>query len=589
MQWYNKTQSTRFFKIDNKHYTPEIKQVVDCLRCGNKVLKDEYRWVSECKQCKALTNFFKPTLIQLAAILSESNILFNIGAVGSGKTTISGFIVSSFARDINGARIICISNTLEQLERNAISELDKFFHPSEFRRKTKDTWELKNGSVIELWPSDDPDKLRSANANFIWLIEANSYKMKLIYNEALSRLRNQKGFVYEYDANGEIVLETAANGQVRPKVLKNKNLLLIEGNPKRGSWFNTEILKSHTIIHTTNVKSIDNLKARAKPLQSINRFTNEVENVNMIGILNATYDNPFLDDSYFINMKAACATEEEYDNKVYCDITATEGLVFKDVMTNLNKVYVEIQQGINHLDTDEVYVESFDPGGSRAVNDPDAYLLMIFNKRTKKLKVLDCFKISGLSLDESCRKIWMVRNKWNWTRDKSLVFTADNALARSSKSSAQSSLKTDYEIRLSTAIVPCNNKGIQYGINLLKSWFSRDAIVIAKQCDELIKEMAAYETFEVYKVIKGTDAVQSTSGYTEVNNHLLDAFRYAVVILDGMGYRQDQHLIEYFHLQNKAQTNVNTYRKDDIRNFLPNVLGGSIPLKNNAKKTNIKF
>lgn len=585
MKWRNNSNQTRFLKIDNKKYTPDLKHSLECLRCGKMVIKDEHRWISECKQCKTLVNFFKPTLIQLAAILSESNILFNIGAVGSGKTTISGFIVSSFARDINGARIICISNTLEQLERNAISELDKFFHPIEFKRKTKDTWELKNGSIIELWPSDDPDKLRSANANFIWLIEANSYKMKLIYNEALSRLRNQKGFVYEYDNNGEIVLEKAQNGQIRPKILKNKNLLLIEGNPKRGSWFNTEILKSHTIIHTTNVKSIDHLKVRAKPLQSINQFTNQLENVNMIGILNATYDNPFLDDSYFINMKAACATEEEYNNKVYCDITAQEGLVFKEVMNNLNKVYVEIQEGLNYLDNDEVYVESFDPGGSRAVNDPDAYLLMIFNKRTKQLKVLDCFKISGLSLDESCRKIWMIRNKWNWKREKSFVFTADNALARSNKSNAQSSLKTDYEIRLSTTIIPCNNKGIQYGVNLLKSWFNRNAITISKQCDELIKEMSSYETFEVYKIIKGTDAVQSTSGYTEVNNHLLDAFRYAVVILDGMGYRQDQHLIEFFNQKNQLTRNTPLYGKDDIRNFLPNHFGGIAPLGNKTKKT----
>lgn len=583
MRWYNQEPKTKFIKVDNKNYTPDMRQTSDCIRCGNIVLKDEQSWVSQCSQCKMLINFFKPTLIQLAAILSESNILFNIGAVGSGKTTISAFMVSTFARDIAGARIICISNTLEQLERNAISELKKFFHKEEFSKQLKDTWVLKNGSVIELWPSDDPDKLRSANANLIWLIEANSYKMKLIYNEALSRLRNQKGFVYEYDENGEIVLEKTKSNQVKPKILQNKNLLLIEGNPKRGSWFNTEILKSHTIIHTTNVKAIDTLKVRAKPLQVLNKFTNEVENVNMIGILNATYDNPFLDNAYFINMKAACSTEEEYDNKVYCDITAQEGLVFKEAINNLNKFYVDIQEGINQLDQDEVFVESFDLGGSRQVNDPDAYILMIFNKRTKQLKLLDCFKISGLSLDESCRKIWMIRNKWGWKRDKYFVFTADNALSRASKSSSQTSLKTDYEIRLSTPIIPCNNKGIQYGVNLIKSWFNREAIIISKQCDELIKEMLAYETFQTFQVIKGTDAVQSKSGFTETNNHLLDAFRYAIVILDNMGYRQDQHLIDYFRQQNQQQTNQ-FLPKEDIRNYLPNLFGGTAPLNNKAKK-----
>lgn len=571
INWVNNSNKTKFYRVDNKGYEIELNEIETCNRCNHLVKKEENCWIAKCNNCSTLISFFKPTPIQEVVVNCESNILFNIGAVGSGKTTISCYLLSTQLRLINNSRLICAAQTLEQLNRNAISELEKFFHISEFKKKTKDVWEFNNGAIVEFWPSDDEDKLRSANANFIWLIEANNFKMKLFFNQATSRIRNQLGMVYERDANGEIVFETKANGVKIPKVLQNRNLIIVEGNPKRGAWFNFSILNAHTIIYTKNVKGIDKIKRRSQPMSTVSEYSNESVNVDIVGVLNASYDNPLLDEKYFTNMRISCNSQEEYDQKIYCDITSESGLVYKNIVNNPNQFFKDIQS-YDLTNGNLVFVEAFDPGGSKSNNDPDAYIFGVFDKFKKKLILLDGFKESGLNLVQTSQKIWEIRRKWFFKRERYLLFVADNALIKASKSNSNHSLKNDYELRLTTPITVCNDKSIGMGTGLVNNWVNNFSIEINKgPLEWLIKEIYGYESFLVAKPIKGSDAVKWETSYSETNNHGVDALRYLIVELERIGFRQDQAFIDYNQQLNQQSVSVgeNILDKADVRRFLP--------------------
>lgn len=481
--------------------------------------------------------------------------------------------------------MVCIAQTLQQLTKNAISELEMFFHPSEIQRKTIDAWYLKNGGVIEFWPSDDPDKLRSANVNFIWIVEGHTPKMKLMYNEGMARIRNQKGFIYEYDSEGNIKYETGLNGQTKPKISKVMNMILVEANPEPGAWTNKAILNAHTILYTPKVKGIPILENTTKPSRHLSIFTNKENNADIVGILNATIDNPILPESYFTNLHSTCKSEKEYNRIIYCDITSQDGLVFNNVIESPNNFFAEINN-INLMKEDNVFVETFDPGGSNSTNDPDAYLLGVFDKKYKQLQIIDGFKISGMNLSDVTKRIWDIRNKWGWRREKHFIFVSDNSIGKSSKIDRTKSLKNDYEIRLTTAIIPCNDKGISFGINLLNQWLDNRAILFSSRLDFLKNEMFSYEKFERGVLSKVTQEIVYRDVYTEVNNHVIDALRYLIVILEAYGFRQDQHLIDY------ARTSGNTYEthterlqnKADPRRFLP---GGDFSF--NVNKINKKI
>lgn len=98
--------------------------------------------------------------------------------------------------------------------------------------------------------------------------------------------------------------------------------------------------------------------------------------------------------------------------------------------------------------------------------------------------------------------------------------------------------------------------------------------MIAKNnLDWLIKELYSYEVFEIAKPVAGSDAVKYVSAYSDINNHGLDALRYLIVLLDKMGYRQDQAFIDYYNNQNNNQRQNEMYdipyNKADLRQFLP--------------------
>lgn len=534
--WFNNDDKARFICIDNKNFIPFFSNSITCNECNSVVYKPKNSFISQCEVCKTLISFFKPSPIQLAASLSRNKILLNLGGYGSGKTTISAYILSSMMRQIPKSRIVCVAQTKQQLERTAILELEKFIHKSEFKQKKQYYWEFINGSVVEFWPSDDAEKLKSLNVNFVWLVEATNYKMKLIYDQAISRIRAENGFIYNYDDDGNIVMKKTKKGVIKPDLVDSMNMVLVEANPLDGSWTNHLAYTAHTVIHTPNVRGLDILKQQVHPTKGHDEDDDIDVNVDVACVLNATCDNPLLPASYMVDLRGTVNTQEDYDRIVYCDITSKKGLVFKDVIANEDQYFKPVNH-IDLFDKDNFFVEAFDPAGSNINNDPEAYILGLFNKRERRLVILDGYKLSGLNLTESLNNIWALRRKWGWTKQRHLLFVADNALGKSFKTNNNVSLKNDYELGLSVGIQLCDDKAIAAGIRQVKEWLNNQAIIFPQRFGELKNELFTYTTFEKL-VVRNNNDLKYKEEFSESNNHLMDALRYLIVSLEHYGFRQ---------------------------------------------------
>jgi len=555
-QWFNPKKTTRWIEINQKGSESTKRLSAICPSCSDEIKRDRGSWMGKCKTCNALYSFFEGTPAQIIAASIESPIFYNIGAVGSGKTTISSYITSNHMRKVPGAVVLAFAMTLQQLKRFAAPELESFFHKDEWKTKTQSLWVLNNGSSIEFIASDDEQKVRSANATVIWLVEAATAKMKPIFKQGLSRLRNTAGIVYAYNLDGSIKRNYYESGLSSPVILENYNIMIIEANVKKNSWLKKEILKSHTIFYTTSVRGIDILKKQAKPQRSVSKFTGKEENNPSITLLSASWDNPILTETWFKTTRASMDSEEEYHREIYCDMTSEDGLVFKDFIINLDKIFIPMHSTYT-ADPNVVWVETMDPGGSKEENDETAYLLAQFNKVEKTLKFVDYFRLSGKTLAEECVLISQIRAKHGWTRNRSYLFTGDSVLERALKTSKYQSLKTDYELRLGVSIDVCTAKGIKQGINKVIEWFQAEAITFSDQLEGMRYEILNYEYLTKLEIVKGipTDVQRFSAG----EEHLIDALRYLIVKLEEYGHRMDQHRIDSVRDKNNE---INNYKKE---------------------------
>lgn len=575
--WMNDTDKTRWLEVDQKGAEVTKLSKATCPSCSDEIIAIKKSWIGKCKTCGVLYNFFQGTPIQTIVCSAISSVIINIGAVGSGKTTMNAYIISNHMRLLPSSVVLSFALTLQQLKRFAIPELEKFFHPDEFLSKGASLWVLNNGSSIEFIASDDQEKVRSANATAIWLIEAASPKMKPIYKQGLTRLRNENGIKYAYNKDGSLKRTYYENGTSSPVVLENHTIMLVEANVKKNSWLKKELLKSHTVFYTKSVRGVDILKTLAKPEKVLSEFSNKEENHKLISILNASIDNPILTEDWFKSIRASMDTEEEYLREIYCDMTSEDGLVFKDFITNFDSIFIPMHSTYSP-DPNVVWVESLDPGGSKEGNDETGYVLGQLNKRNNTLRFVDELRVTGKTLAEECELITQIRNKHGWTKNKSFIFTGDNVLTRALKTNRNQSLKNDYELRLGTFIDVCDAKGIKQGVGKMMEWFKAEAITFSDTMYATKQELLSYEYITKLEVVKGVPVdVQRFSAGEE---HIIDAIRYLIVKLESRGFRQTQHIIDGVRDQNSKVNGLITesfYSPNTQKDLVNRVLSENLP------------
>lgn len=560
-EWKNNTNKTRFFTVKQSNFKVDLTDKDICSMCGNIVSKMEGKFIGVCGECNTIVSFYKATPIQELAGVCESHIIFNMGGVGSGKTTLSSHRVSSHMRTIPFANGVCFAQTLDQLKEFILPVLIMFIDDrekvGELSKKTEDLWEFKNGSTLHFWTSKNVESLRSANLTLAWLVEASAPYMYATYKMVQTRLRNNNAIEYERDNNGNVIYYLNAKGQQTPKIKKDKTVLLIESNPSLGWIRDKGLLSCHTIFHTENVKGIDTIKQLAKPVSEYDDINGVESNLDATAFMNASYDNPILKPEFFLQIKQT-RSEEEYNRDLYCDMSFKKGLVYGDWFGKESKVIFNNTHDFFINDNDTFFVEGFDPGGIREKNDPTAYLLGAFNTKTKELTLLAEYKASGTSLYEDCKRIWQLRWMYGWVPNRFLIFSADNAVVKTSKVSDKT-LKDELELRLQIKVTPCNDKAINEGIKKVTAWSKLGKLKIPDSLVETIDEARSYVWTTVEKKIQGSNETTTQVLPTDKNNHCLDTLRYMIVALQNMNYLPDDDYEKNF----KFYENVNFNKPDD--------------------------
>lgn len=564
--WKNNSNKTRFLTVSQKDFKVSLETTDICKTCGNIVELMDGKFIGVCGECNTIVSFYKATPIQELAAVCESHIIFNIGGVGSGKTTVSSHRISSHLRTIPNADVVCFAQTLDQLKEFILPVLIRFIDDrekvGELNRKTEDYWEFKNGSRIHFWTSKNAESLRSANLTAAWLVEASAPYMYATYKMLQTRLRNNNALEYERDNKGNIVYYINAKGQQTPKIAKDKTVLIVESNPSLGWLRDKGLLSCHTIFHTENVKGIDTIKQLAKPVSEYDDINGCESNLDATAFMNASYDNPILKADFFLQIKQT-RDQDEYNRDLYCDMSFKKGLVYGDWFGKDSNVIYNNTKDFFINDNDTYFVEGFDPGGIREKNDPTAYILGAFNTKTSKLTLLAEYKASGKSLYEDCKSIWQLRWQYGWVPNRFLVFSADNAVVKTSKVSDKT-LKDELELRLQIKVTPCNDKAINEGIKKVIAWCKLGKLKIPDSLIETIDEARSYVWTTVEKKIPNSNEVVTQVIASDKNNHCLDTLRYMIVALQNMNYLPDEDYENNFKFYDLAKYNTLTNQTNNV-------------------------
>lgn len=309
---------TNFIKIDNTKRHSRILTKVLCPNCKNfEVVKLSNKWVNACGLCGSMVSFFDPSEQQLLVIQDMTSFIkLNIGGMGSAKTLADCEFIANHVRMFPNAHVGMKAQTEAQLKQSAKKELERFFLEEEFQTKNVNIWILKNGSQISFLTGDE-QSLRSLNFSVSWAIEASGMSKALI-DELMHRTRANVGNEYETDEFGNVMYKTDAFGQQRPVISKSYNQVIIESNPGPG-LIRDMVLQSSSIFYTPNVKGIDFLKQRAKPV------TLDSENIN--SYLSSSVDNVHVTEKW-LDQAFAGQSKEMSDIQKFCDLSYNLGLIY---------------------------------------------------------------------------------------------------------------------------------------------------------------------------------------------------------------------------------------------------------------------
>ena len=518
---------TQYFQFNQDDALLLQEKNILCNICKEyKIKKVNNKWVGRCKNCLNVFNFFYPFPIQELVSQISNRIIFNLGGVGCGKTTTSAMIISDTMRTIPGVPIFALSQSLQQLEKTAKEELDKFFLKNEFEVKNEKQWKLKNGSSINWYTSDDEQKIKGVNAGMIWLIEASKIKYS-VFKEVLSRMRNDLMKVYEKDQFGNIIYEYDPKYKKnRPKLKKDRVQIIVESNPSTG-WIRDYLLfRSKAIFYTNSVRGIDALKKWTMPAQD----PESDKILDIVSIMQASVDNPIMTEDYFSTLRAKANSKEEFDRDVYCDMTYQTGLVYGEQIVNGKLIPKdELVHNFTFNPRIHKWIESIDPGGAKKGNDPTSYGLFIIEDRgafnLPLIIAIDGFLESGLDYGEVARRIWTIRDKHNWKPENSLFFVSD-------PSSKKTTWKHDTYIsdmeKMNIYLDPQVDNDILHGINRVKTFINNDAFKIPRHLDFIWDELLNYEWEEDRK--RNFSAIKKRMiKPKDKDNHSMDMMRYLIM------------------------------------------------------------
>lgn len=297
-------------------------EVMDCYRpsCSGTITKKGNNWYGYCdnKKCQAIFIFFKPSVYQEMIINNDiDTILLSLGGYGSGKTVASAAKVFRHMLEVRGASVLALAQTLEQVDKNAVTELIRFIPPKLIAKRTKNFIQLTNGSHIIFLASDKEDKIRGFNLTMAWGVEVNKIKYSVI-EQLESRIRHENAQVFNLDSEGKKQQVVDSDGVRSVDVIKSYNQIILESNPDPSSrTLQLYWTRSTRFVATQTVKN---------PKEYIPFLTGTGKGFKVCTYLTNGFDNIFLSKDFKDNLNA----KSDKVRKIYmdCDLSVKEGLVY---------------------------------------------------------------------------------------------------------------------------------------------------------------------------------------------------------------------------------------------------------------------
>ncbi len=395
-----------FKKLKIINYNPIEKTKIKCSMCDNIIVKNGDMFVEKCHGCGAVQNFFSPTPYQELIMNTNNRVLLVAGGFGSGKTTADAKRIQQHVLSKPNMVVGCFAQTENQLMKEfKVKVLEKFFLKEWFIKQNKDHWVLKNGSTIDFYASDDPQKLRSASFTLILMVEASKDALYGLYYQLKTRLRHPNAITYKQDADGNYVFEDYYNkkigrSQKRKVVEKDISQMIIESNPT-DLWPKTHLLhKSKEIVYTESVRGIPDVK---------NNVT--VGEEDIVTLISATTDNPTLSPQ-FIESVMADKEQWQINRDIFGDFSDSNRLIFGDILKNEVEPF--------SIPANWPRIMGADPG----IKDPFAMLWIAIDPITRDIYFFDEYYKTGqtmLDVTQAIREIEKSNNTHQGNLIKRLI------------------------------------------------------------------------------------------------------------------------------------------------------------------------
>ena len=528
------TPTTKFFTLKpTPTFTNPFTSELACPSCKiEKVYKKLDKLFGDCFICGLRVLFFMPYEAQQLAHVLQNRTVLMFSGVSSGKTTLNGWSVIEHALTTPGAAIYVLAQTREQRDKNVKDQTLRQFidEKKDLLVQNQEQWTFHNNATIYFYTSDDYQKLKSANATMMWLVEAQGFKVE-IYFEAQQRARSQAAKTFKKDATGGVMhIKDLKTKKLVPVVLEDRAKILVEGNIDPNSWIRQYgVLQSHTIIGTPNTYHFK-LKDFAKPI--IEEQSGEIKDI--VSIIMSPFDN-YYNSPKFLNELITGKPKRWVNQEVYGDLSLESGLLFplapKHVI-NPNNHY-----SFNNVD-EWMWIEGMDFGGGKIGNDPTAYLLGKYNPITGEVLIVREYYRSGGQIHQDIEAIRQIRLDHNYDPLKSLFFVCDPAGRRS--------VKSDYGVKdtisfyregglvnlkpafASKGANTFTNTLVSSGVVRINEMLALGDLNISFDCVNLNNEMANYRLKE--KTL-AEQIANSKSLKTIGADHAIDALRYMIMEL----------------------------------------------------------
>lgn len=174
---------------------------------------------------------------------SKSQIVVNVGGARSGKSYAIAQLLIMYAAQTSGLNIAITRKTMPALKMTAyrlVTDLLKkyrLYRPAN-HNKSENYYDLK-GSRIQFFSLDDPEKIKSAEFNYIWMEEANEFN----YQDYIVLLTRLSAPVITYPNKMFLTLNPSdSNCWIAKKLLPQKGVQLIKSTYKDNPFLSKDYI-----------------------------------------------------------------------------------------------------------------------------------------------------------------------------------------------------------------------------------------------------------------------------------------------------------------------------------------------------------